>query len=114
MSDLPPPPPEFEPESSSVPPPPPAGAQIPNPSYANEPTRTYGPMFALAFFFPIHFFFLNRIALGVVYWVVAIVCGITVILIPIPLIWWFVNLFLVKGWVEKHNAAVLAERQGNA
>ena len=62
MSDLPPPPPEFEP-GSSEPPPPPAGAQVPNPSYANEPTRSYGPMFALALFFPIHFFFVNRIGL---------------------------------------------------
>ncbi len=71
-------------------------------------------MFALAFLFPIHFFFLNRIALGVAYWVVAVVSALTVILIPIPIVWWFVNLFLVKGWVEKHNAEVLAARAGNA
>ena len=48
------------------------------------------------------------------YWIVGLVCTFTVILIPVPVIWWFVNLFLVKGWVEKHNAAVIAARHGNA
>ncbi len=66
-------------------------------------------MMALALLFPIHFFFLRKVALGVAYWVTALAVGWLVLFVP-HIIWWFINLFLVKGWVIQYNESVLAAR----
>ena len=109
--------PAEQPQSSllPIPPPPPprphrqhATVHIPtkiDPSLAYQPQRSYGAMMALALLFPIHFFFLRRQSLGVWFWFTTLFGW---ILLYIPhLIWWFVNLFLVKKWVFEHNQAVL-------
>lgn len=70
--------------------------------------RSYGVMMALAFFFPIHFFFLRKVALGIAFWATLLVSWL-VLFIP-HLIWWFVNLFLVKRWTIAYNNAVLKAR----
>ena len=63
---------------------------------------------ALALLFPIHFFFLRKVALGVAFWATLAV-GWLLLYIP-HLIWWFINLFLVKEWVIQYNESVLAAR----
>jgi hypothetical protein len=66
-------------------------------------------MMALALLFPIHFFFLRKVGLGVAFWV-TLLAGWLLLLIP-HLIWWIVNLFLVKRWVIEYNDSVLAARR---
>ena len=73
--------------------------------WAKRPLRAFGPMMALAILFPIHFFFLRRITSGVIFWVLVLFSW-TVIVLIVIVPWWFVNLFLAKGWVEKYNAVV--------
>lgn len=83
--------------------------QIPN-EYQYAPTREFGVMMLLAFFFPIHFFFLKKVGIGIAFWVISILLALTIIGLVVPLIWWFVNLFLVKGWTNEYNNRVLAAR----
>lgn len=98
-------------------PPPPAHVPSPGPYHPAEldphlaymPMRAYGSMMALAFLFPIHFFFVRKVGLGVAFWATMLI-GWVLLYIP-HLIWWFVNLFLVKRWVYEYNAAVLDARR---
>ena len=113
----PPPPPPPPPQRSSLRPPQavlreqmPANSSFQvDPQLAYAPMRSYGAMLALAVFFPIHFFFLRKVGLGVAFWVTALV-GWIVLYIP-HFLWWFVNLFLVKRWVSEYNDAVLIAHQ---
>lgn len=121
MSDLPPPPPDDSGWSSQPSPPdPPQEHQVPatpkdfsaelDPHLVHMPLRSYGAMMALALLFPIHFFFLRKVGLGVAYWVTALAVGWLLFFIP-HLIWWFINLFLVKGWVIQYNESILEARK---
>ena len=122
MSDMPPPPPDDAQSPSPPPGPPdlPHGNEAPgsrqdfstelDPHLAYMPLRSYGAMMALALLFPIHFFFLRKVGLGVAYWVTALAIGWLLFFIP-TIIWWFINLFLVKGWVIQYNESVLAARR---
>ena len=110
MSDMPPPPPGDSGWSSQPSPPPGSSQEHKDPHLAYVPLRSYGAMMALALLFPIHFFFLRKVGLGVTYWVTALAVGWLVFFIP-HLIWWFINLFLVKGWVIQYNESVLEARK---
>ena len=80
-----------------------------DPHLAYMPLRSYGAIMALAFFFPIHFFFVRKIGLGIAFWATMLI-GWLLLLIP-HLIWWFVSLFLVKRWVLEYNEAILDARR---
>ena len=77
--------------------------------WARRPLREFGPMMALAVLLPIHFFFLRKITLGVLYWALVCFAWTLFALIPIGL-WWFINLFLVKGCVTEYNSQVMRAR----
>ena len=66
--------------------------------------RSMGAMVALAILFPIHFFFLDKVTVGILYWVLGIL---TLGIVWIP--WWIVNLCLVAGWVREHNSSIANE-----
>ena len=87
---------------------------LPDAQLAAKPLRTFGAMMALAILLPIHFFFLRKVTLGVIYWGIIISVGWLLFPLILTLIWWFINLFLVRGWVDSYNGAILAarERQG--
>ena len=66
---------------------------------------------ALAIIFPIHFFFLRKVTLGVIYWAIIVLIGWLILPLFVTAIWSFVNLFLVKGWVDNYNNAILEARK---
>ena len=68
-------------------------------------------MMALAVLLPIHFFFLRKVTLGVIYWGTIITVGWLLFPLIVTAIWWFVNLFLVRGWVDSYNGAILEARR---
>ena len=83
---------------------------LPDEQLSVKPLRSFGAMMALAVLFPIHFFFLRKTALGVVYWSIAVTLGWLIIPLLITFVWWLVNLFLVRGWVDDYNGEILAAR----
>ena len=103
-------PPAYQPQSAPEVPNPPAYHPTElDPHLAYMPMRSYGAMMALAFFFPIHFFFVRKIGLGIAFWATTLI-GWVLLYIP-HLVWWFVNLFLVKRWVLEYNDAILNARR---
>ena len=87
---------------------------LPDAELAAKPLRSFGAMLALAILFPIHFFFLRKVALGIAYWVswgVAVILAWLLIPVIVIGIWYIVNLFLVSGWVKDYNNAILEARK---
>ena len=84
---------------------------LPDEQLAAKPLRGFGNMMALAIIFPIHFFFLRKVTLGVIYWAIPVLLGWLIIPLIVTGIWSVVNLFLVKGWVDDYNNAILEARK---
>ena len=84
---------------------------LPDTQLAARPLRSFGAMMALALIFPIHFFFLRKVTMGVIFWAIPILLGWLIFPLIVTGIWSFVNLFLVKGWVENYNNAILEARK---
>ena len=84
---------------------------LPDDQLAAKPLRSFGAMLALAIIFPIHFFFLRKVTLGVIYWAIIVLIGWLILPLIVTAIWSFVNLFLVKGWVDNYNNAILEARK---
>lgn len=47
----------------------------------------------LAIFFPIHFFFEDRVVMGILFWLTAGGCG----------VWWIIEIFIVWGRTKRFN-----------
>ena len=84
---------------------------LPDAQLAAKPLRSFGAMMALALLFPIHFFFLRKVTLGVAFWAIPVLLGWLIFPLIVTAVWAFVNLFLVKGWVEDYNNAILQARK---
>ena len=84
---------------------------LPDDQLAAKPLRGFGAMMALAIIFPIHFFFLRKVTLGVIYWAIVVLLGWLIIPLIVTGIWSLVNLFLVKDWVYNYNNAILEARK---
>ena len=83
---------------------------LPDAELAAKPLRSFGAMLALALIFPIHFFFLRKVTLGIVYWAIIVCLGWLILPLIVTAIWSIVNWFLVSGWVKNYNNAILEAR----
>ena len=84
---------------------------LPDVELAAKPLRSFGAMLALALLFPIHFFFLRKVALGIIYWAIIVCLGWLILPLIVTGIWSIVNWFLVSGWVKNYNNAILDARK---